>query len=72
MQIPYDSKPEAKNQEIYRTESYILQNDNKSKVISPGEFIEIQCDPLKEYNDEITVQPKIDSPVNNWARTINN
>ena len=65
IRIPYGAKPSIQH-DIYRTESYLLRN-NSSKVLFPGEFLEIQSDNLVGYNSEIAIEPRIDSPLEgNW------
>ena len=49
--IPYGNKPEFIQHEIFLTETVILRNDT-SRVLFPGEFIEICSDKLADYEDE--------------------
>ena len=63
--IPYGAKP-SNQHSIFRTESYVLRNDS-SKVLFPGEFLEIHSDTLNGYNGEISIEPRVDSPLEgNW------
>ena len=58
--IPYGVKPSI--HDIYRTESLILRNDNR-KVLLPGEFMELHNKALFDYEGEVSIEPRIDSPV---------
>ncbi len=61
--IPYGSKPESIQHTIYRAESVILRND-KSRVLYPGDYIEVSSPDLGDYEDqEISIEPRIDSPL---------
>ena len=60
--VPYGSKPDTIQHDIFRTESVILRNDS-SKVLYPGEYIEIDSDSLKDYEGEIAIEPRVDSPL---------
>ena len=61
--IPYGSKPESIQHSIYRSESVILRND-KSRVLYPGEFLEVSSDNLHNYDDEeVSIEPRVDSPL---------
>ena len=61
--IPYGSKPESIQHSIYRSESVIVRND-KSRVLYPGDYVEIASEDLGPYeNEEISIEPRIDSPM---------
>jgi hypothetical protein len=64
IRIPYRSKPKSTVHEIYRSESFILRNENASKVILPGEFVEIHCKFPKSFEGEVAIEPRSDSPHN--------
>ena len=61
--IPYGTKPEYIQHEIFLTETVILRNDT-SRVLFPGEFIEICSEKLAAYEDEeVAIEPRTDSPL---------
>ena len=65
--IPYGMKPSI--HDIYRTESLILTNDTR-KVLLPGEFMELHSNALYEYEGEVSIEPRIDSPVDGeWPQS---
>ncbi len=59
--IAYGSQPESIKHEIF-AQSAVLRND-KSRAIFPGEYIEISSSNLGEYEGEVAVEPRIDSPL---------
>ena len=64
--IPYGSKPDSIQHDVFYADSVILRNDT-SKVLYPGEYIEIYSDNLSIYEGEIAIEPRTDSPLQgNW------
>ena len=64
--IPYGSKPDSIQHDVFYADSVILRNDT-SKVLYPGEYIEIYSDNLSNYEGEIAIEPRTDSPLQgNW------
>ena len=61
-QFSYGSKFSAPVSSIRSTESVILRND-ATKVLYPGEFIELNDVSLSSYEGEISIEPRIDSPL---------
>ena len=57
--LPYGSKPDSMQHDIYLMESCTLRND-VSRVLFPGEFLEIY-DNFSNYEGEIAVEPCFDS-----------
>ena len=55
--IPYGSKPDSIQHDIYLMESCTLHN-NVSQVLFPGEFLEIY-DNFSIYEGEIAVEPRV-------------
>ena len=47
---------------IRMAESVILRNDS-SKVLYPGEYVEIHDNSLMEYEGDVSIEPRIDSPL---------
>jgi len=44
------------------------RNDSP-KVVMPGEFIEVYADDLKPFNGEVSIEPRIESPLSgNWPK----
>ena len=60
--IPYGSQPESIQHDVYFCQSAILRND-QSRVIFPGDFIEIASPSLEHYEGEVAVEPRMDSPL---------
>ena len=60
LRIPYGVKPNI--HDIYRKELLILRNDNR-KVLLPGEFMELHNNALYDYEGDVSIEPRIDSPV---------
>ena len=60
--IPYGSKPPSIQHDIYRTQSMVLRNDS-SRVLLPGEYVEFTSPTLEEYEGEIAIEPRMDSPM---------
>lgn len=75
MKIPYGTK--STRPRVLRTESFLLRNES-SKVLFPGEFLEIECKRMYECEEEVVIIPRTDSPLNGtWpaptiSRVINN
>ena len=61
VKIPYGTK--STKPRIYRAESYLLRNES-SQVLFPGEYLEIKCKSLIEYDGEVAIEPRADSPLN--------
>ena len=61
--IPYGSKPDSIQQDIYLMESCTLCND-VSQVLFPGQLLEIYDNNLSNYEGEIAVEPHFDSSLN--------
>ena len=61
--IPYGSKPDSIQHDIYRVQSTVLRNDSKA-VVYPGEFLEINNPSISNYEGEIAIEPRTDSPAN--------
>ena len=59
--IPYGGGKSNKSapSDIYRVDCCILRNDS-SKVLMPGEFVEIKNDELSNFNGEVAIQPLAD------------
>ena len=60
--IKYGSRPNSIQHDIYRVESTVLRTDS-SKVILPGEYLEIDTPDLHSYEGEISIEPRADSPL---------
>ena len=56
IRVPYGTKRPSKPHDIYRVESFVLRND-QHRVLMPGECVEIECDNLYGYDDEISIEP---------------
>ena len=62
MFIAYGSKPTSIQHDVYFAESVVLRNDT-TKVLFPGEFLEIKSNNLEQFEGEISVEPRVDSPL---------
>ena len=60
-QFPWGASP-SPVQQICQSTSVVLRND-ASKVLYPGEFVEISSDSLAEYEGEVSIEPRVDSPL---------
>ena len=64
--IPYGSRPNSIQHDIYRVQSTVLRNDSTS-VVYPGEYLEIHNQAISHYEGEVAIEPRTDSPANgNW------
>ena len=61
-QFPWGATSEAPAHQIRQANSVVLRND-RSKVLYPGEYVEIHSDALSEYEGEISIEPRADSPL---------
>ena len=61
-QFPWGATSEMPVHRIRQASSVVLRSDS-SKVLYPGEFIEIQSPSLSEYEGEVLIEPRIDSPL---------
>ncbi len=60
--IPYGCKPDSLQHDIFHN-TMILRND-QSRVIYPGDYVEVNCNNLNNYEDEeVAIEPRIDSPL---------
>ena len=59
---PYGAKHDPPVHLIRRTDSVILRNDS-SRVLYPGEYVEVHADSLSSYEGEVSIEPRIDSPM---------
>jgi len=60
--VPYGAKDIGKTYNINYAESFILRNDSP-KVVMPGEFVEVYADQLKPFDGEVSIEPRIESPL---------
>ena len=61
--FPYGAKPPAPPvHDIRRVDSLVLRNDT-SRVLYPGEFVEVSSESLDEYEGEVSIEPRVDSPL---------
>ena len=60
--IRYGAAPQSIQHDIYRVESAVLRNDT-SKVLLPGEYLEVAGPDLDRYEGEVSVEPRADSPL---------
>ena len=68
--IPYGGGKSNKSapSDIYRVDCCILRNDS-SKVLMPGEFVEIKNDELSNFNGEVAIEPRADFHLgDHWPR----
>ena len=61
--LPYGSKPDSIQHDIYLMESCTLRND-VSRVLFSCEFLEIYDNNLSNYEGEIAVKSRFDPPLN--------
>ena len=61
-QFPWGATSEVPVHRIRQSNSVVLRND-RSKVLYPGEFVEIQSASLSEYEGEVSIEPRVDSPL---------
>ena len=62
LKIPYGTKSSPSDCSIRYAESLIVQNDS-SKVVLPGEFVEVYSKELEHFNGEVSIEPRNDSPL---------
>ena len=60
--VPYGAQSPPPTHDIRRLEAVILRNDT-SRVVYPGEFVEIQSTSLSNYEGEVSIEPRVDSPL---------
>ena len=60
--IPYGAKSDT-SAAIFHLESSCILRNSTSKVIMPGEFVEIQSKELCDFDGEVAIEPRIDSPL---------
>ena len=61
--IPYGSKPDSIQYDIYLMECCTLRND-VSRVLLPGEFLEVYDNKLLNYEGKIALEPRLGSSLN--------
>ena len=61
-QFPWSATSNMPVHQVRQTSSVILRND-ASRVVYPGEYVEIQSDSLSEYEGEVSIEPRVDSPL---------
>ena len=59
--VKYGQGPRPTNPRIFKAES-ILLHSNSTSVIYPGESLTLDCSELKDYDGDIALEPRMDSP----------
>ena len=57
VKIPYGARGIGRVYDIKHTESSVVHN-NSTKVLMPGDFVEIYADELKSFNGEVAIEPE--------------
>ena len=60
--IPYGCNP-SDQQDIYRVQTSSIIRNPSSTVIYPGEYLEINDSEFMNYEGEVAIEPRIDSPL---------
>ena len=61
-EFPWGATSEMPVHQIRQSNSVILRNDT-SKVLYPGEFVEVRNQSLSEYEGQVLIEPRVDSPL---------
>ena len=61
-QFPWGATSEAPVHQIRQSNSVVLRND-RSTVVYPGEYVEIRNDSLSDYEGQVSIEPRADSPL---------
>ena len=59
----YGTRNNSVCNDVFRSDSLVLRN-NRKRVIMPGEYIELEAECLKNYEGEVAIEPREDSPNN--------
>ena len=60
--IKYGAQPASIRHDIFRVESTVLRSDS-TKVILPGEYVELASPNYEQYEGEVALEPRVDSPL---------
>ena len=63
MKIAYGTRSRSDVSSIRFAESFILKND-ATKVVMPGEYVEVHSKDLEHFDGEVSIEPRNESPLN--------
>lgn len=61
--IPYGSKPNFTPHEIYGVNTSTVVRPSRQAVIYPGDYLEINDSNISNYEGEVAIEPRTDSPL---------